>query len=234
MTTASYSVNPNPPPLAANPDEAVALAGSSGFAAPSPIQGPNIIVGGVTLDYLGNSTAPSRRCGTFRRRRRRASRTAPAAPASAGCLAAVPRPNGRLSQRGCLRAGQRRGREPVSAHRGHGPRRWQRADGGTGPGAHRQCPLGRDGDARRHPHSDQCECPDQRQRRRSGRQHPRRSARMPDAPIFGIDVSLQKARSAVFFSRADAASAFHTINAITAPRRFRRRRPADSRPIWRR
>ena len=42
-------------------------------------------------------------------------------------------------------------------------------------------------------------------------------ARLPDAPIFGIDVSLQKARSAVFFSRADAASAFHTINAITAP-----------------
>jgi uncharacterized protein GlcG (DUF336 family) len=39
-------------------------------------------------------------------------------------------------------------------------------------------------------------------------------ARTPDAPIFGADVSRQKARTAVFFSRPDAAS---TINAITIP-----------------
>jgi uncharacterized protein GlcG (DUF336 family) len=39
-------------------------------------------------------------------------------------------------------------------------------------------------------------------------------ARLPDAPIFGADVSRQKARTAVFFSRPDAAS---TINAITIP-----------------
>jgi uncharacterized protein GlcG (DUF336 family) len=39
-------------------------------------------------------------------------------------------------------------------------------------------------------------------------------ARTPDAPIFGADVSRQKARTAVFFSRSDAAS---TINAITIP-----------------
>src|SRR5205823_8682929 len=38
-------------------------------------------------------------------------------------------------------------------------------------------------------------------------------ARTPDAPVFGADVSLQKARSAVFFSRTDAAA---KINAITA------------------
>ncbi len=37
-------------------------------------------------------------------------------------------------------------------------------------------------------------------------------ARTPDAPIFGADVSRQKARTAVFFSRPDAAS---TIKAIT-------------------
>jgi uncharacterized protein GlcG (DUF336 family) len=37
-------------------------------------------------------------------------------------------------------------------------------------------------------------------------------ARTPDAPIFGADVSRQKARTAVFFSRPNAAS---TINAIT-------------------
>jgi uncharacterized protein GlcG (DUF336 family) len=39
-------------------------------------------------------------------------------------------------------------------------------------------------------------------------------ARTPDAPIFGADVSRQKARTAVFFSRPDAAS---TISAITIP-----------------
>jgi uncharacterized protein GlcG (DUF336 family) len=39
-------------------------------------------------------------------------------------------------------------------------------------------------------------------------------ARTPDAPIFGADVSRQKARTAVFFSRPDAAG---TINAITIP-----------------
>jgi uncharacterized protein GlcG (DUF336 family) len=39
-------------------------------------------------------------------------------------------------------------------------------------------------------------------------------ARTPDAPVFGADVSSQKARSAVFFSRTDAAA---TINAITIP-----------------
>jgi uncharacterized protein GlcG (DUF336 family) len=39
-------------------------------------------------------------------------------------------------------------------------------------------------------------------------------ARTPDAPIFGADVSRQKARTAVFFSRSDAAS---TIKAITIP-----------------
>jgi uncharacterized protein GlcG (DUF336 family) len=39
-------------------------------------------------------------------------------------------------------------------------------------------------------------------------------ARTPDAPIFGADVSRQKARTAVFFSRPDAAA---TIKAITIP-----------------
>jgi len=39
-------------------------------------------------------------------------------------------------------------------------------------------------------------------------------ARTPDAPVFGADVSRQKARSSVFFSRTDAAA---RINAISAP-----------------
>lgn len=39
-------------------------------------------------------------------------------------------------------------------------------------------------------------------------------ARTPDAPVFGADVSRQKARSAVFFSRTDAAA---KIAAITVP-----------------
>lgn len=39
-------------------------------------------------------------------------------------------------------------------------------------------------------------------------------ARTPDAPVFGADVSLQKARTAVFFSRPDAAA---RISAISVP-----------------
>lgn len=44
-------------------------------------------------------------------------------------------------------------------------------------------------------------------------------ARSPDAPVFGADVSIQKARSVVFFSRpaADPGSAFNEITAITTP-----------------
>jgi uncharacterized protein GlcG (DUF336 family) len=47
-------------------------------------------------------------------------------------------------------------------------------------------------------------------------------ARTPDAPIFGADVSLQKARSAVFFSRTDAAAKINAISygASTVPGTF--------------
>jgi uncharacterized protein GlcG (DUF336 family) len=41
-------------------------------------------------------------------------------------------------------------------------------------------------------------------------------ARTPDAPIFGSDVSRQKARSAVFFSRSGTNNAQNQINGITA------------------
>ena len=41
-------------------------------------------------------------------------------------------------------------------------------------------------------------------------------ARTPDAPIFGADVSLQKARSAVFFSRTDAAAKINNIQAAAS------------------
>jgi uncharacterized protein GlcG (DUF336 family) len=43
------------------------------------------------------------------------------------------------------------------------------------------------------------------------------TARTPDAPVFGADVSIQKARSAVFFSRTDAAA---SISALTTSPRF--------------
>jgi uncharacterized protein GlcG (DUF336 family) len=42
-------------------------------------------------------------------------------------------------------------------------------------------------------------------------------ARTRDAAIFGADVSIQKARSAVFFSRFDAKSAFNEINPSAVP-----------------
>jgi uncharacterized protein GlcG (DUF336 family) len=40
-------------------------------------------------------------------------------------------------------------------------------------------------------------------------------ARTPDAPVFGADVSRQKARSAVFFSRTDAATTIENIAAVS-------------------
>ncbi len=40
--------------------------------------------------------------------------------------------------------------------------------------------------------------------------------RTPDAPVFGIDVAVQKARTAAFFSRADAASVFAGIEGANA------------------
>lgn len=42
-------------------------------------------------------------------------------------------------------------------------------------------------------------------------------ARTPDAPVFGADVSIQKARSVVYFSRTGLGSAFTDISNITAP-----------------
>jgi uncharacterized protein GlcG (DUF336 family) len=41
-------------------------------------------------------------------------------------------------------------------------------------------------------------------------------ARTPDAPIFGTDVSLQKARTALFFSRTDAAAQLNQFNSPVA------------------
>ena len=42
-------------------------------------------------------------------------------------------------------------------------------------------------------------------------------ARTPDAPVFGADVSIQKARSVVYFSRFGVGSAFNDVSNITAP-----------------
>jgi uncharacterized protein GlcG (DUF336 family) len=42
-------------------------------------------------------------------------------------------------------------------------------------------------------------------------------ARTPDAPVFGADVSIQKARSVVYFSRQGVGSAFNDISNITGP-----------------
>ena len=66
------------------------------------------------------------------------------------------------------------------------------------------------------PHPDQQLRPGFGHRGRSRRQRPGQ-ARTPDAPVFGADVSIQKARSAVYFSRTGAGSAFAEISAIASP-----------------
>ena len=45
-------------------------------------------------------------------------------------------------------------------------------------------------------------------------------ARTPDAPVFGVDVSVQKARSATFFSRSDAGAILATAGSQAVPTRF--------------
>ena len=231
MTSPNYSVNPNPPPFAANPDEAIALAGSGGFGAPLPIQGPNIIVGGVALDYLGNSTAPPI--------------TAPLPP-FAGAInvgqsyGAFPNGGDPTSFSGIIPDAL--ATDPVYIALFPNVSAFVLADA---VGHNRFDPFDA-ANAAKSPDDGNAMTPVEAQAlvgnalsvatvTRAGIRIPTNSnaqitvsvvdldgnilgiARTPDAPIFGIDVSLQKARSAVFFTRQDAASAFNTINAITAP-----------------
>jgi uncharacterized protein GlcG (DUF336 family) len=217
MTTKTYSVNPAQA-LPASSDEAVALAGQSGLAPPLAIQGPNISVGGVALDYLGNSSPAStvgaggfaagvvgQAYGTV------GSGITPDAAATDPLYAAFPNANAYV-----LVDGTGRNRfDPFDA----GNAAKSPDDGNAVTPAEAQALVGNVLTVAANT--------------RAGIRIPINSAaqitvsiidldgnilavgRSADAPIFGIDVSLQKARSAVFFSRADVGAAFNVIKSIT-------------------
>ncbi|HUK61569.1 MAG TPA: heme-binding protein [Stellaceae bacterium] len=236
MSTATYSLNTVPPPLGANTDEEIALAGQSGFAPPLPIEAPNIFVNGVSLNYLGASPTPP---------------ASPAAPVPAPSFAAVApfyAGGGVLAaqQYGMAASGIEADANATTSFYGATPPAGFTAFPGlnafvlvTTAGAPRFPPI--DGTAPAVGHLTKFEAQalvgnalSVAAQTRAGIRIPLNTAaevtasvidldgnilavaRSEDAPVFGIDVSLQKARSSVFFSRNDASSAFNTIRPLAA------------------
>ena len=69
MTKNTYSLNPNVLKISIDDDEVIALAGSQGYTPPSTITADNIAIGGLTLNYTyattANFAAPVAATGTF-------------------------------------------------------------------------------------------------------------------------------------------------------------------------
>jgi uncharacterized protein GlcG (DUF336 family) len=230
MSTATYSLNPDVFNVPIDNDEVIALAGVTGYGAPPQIQASTIAVGGLTLQYTdataANFAAPVNATGTFR--------PTPAPPFFAG-----PAP-GHTAIAGTAYGTPASGIVPDGTL---GPRLYPGVEAfvftdgnrhvlfkprtGLVPGAGQAITAG---EAR----ALMISALKIAFAARAAIRNPLGSfaqvnvtivdldgnvlaqSRTPDAPIFGADVSRQKARSAVFFSRPDAAS---TINAITIPTR---------------
>ncbi len=233
MSTASYSINPSRQ-LGPSNDEGIALAGVGGFAAPAQIQAPNVAINGVSLDYLGPTTlAAAVSDGT-------PALNPPMPVAVAGFFAGTVvggqqygSPASGIVPDATLPGAAQSYAASASVNvydivddTGGTPTNRFAPTAGTSPGdgnaitaAEAQALVG-----------NALEVADNA---RSGIRIPTNShaevtasvvdldgnvlaiGRTPDAPVFGADVSLQKARSAVFFSRSDTESAFHELSAIT-------------------
>jgi uncharacterized protein GlcG (DUF336 family) len=225
MSAATYSINPSVNDVDSN-DEAIALAGSSGFDAPVQIRAQNIAVNGTNLDFLGPSQVHAP--------------VTSAPPAIAAPLVAVPG----FFTAGAPQDGKRYGAADsgVFPDASLGAPSYPPAINafvfGTGALANRFTPtttgIPADGNAITAAEalnlvaSALAVANDAR----AGIRVPSNThaqvtvsvvdldgnvlamARTPDAPVFGADVSLQKARSSVFFSRGDALSAFNEIKAL--------------------
>ena len=224
MSTSSYSLNPSPPPLNPNTDEAIALAGQSGFAPPPVITAPNIFVNGVSLDYIGPTPTPA------------VSGLPPVPPptfvfpvtagqrygsAASGIVADSSLPAAAQSYGAFPAANAFVLFDAVHNKNLFTPRAGIAPASGAITAAEATALVGN--------------ALTVASVTRAAIRIPLNSAaevtasvidldgnilavaRTRDAPIFGIDVSLQKARSAVIFSRNDALNAFTEVNAITAP-----------------
>jgi uncharacterized protein GlcG (DUF336 family) len=237
MSTGSYSLNTAPEPLGPTVDEAIALSGENGFDPPAVIEAPNIFVNGVSLDFIGPSVAPATSGAV--------PAPLPTFPAIPGIYAGGATEataiiggqqygttgSGIVADNSLPAAKQSYANFPavnayVLYNAGTGGNLFP-PTAGTSPAvgaitaAEAQALIGN--------------ALSVALVTRAGIRIPLNTnaevsasvvdldgnilaiARSPDAPIFGIDVSLQKARSAVFFSRNDAMNAYTEINAITAP-----------------
>jgi uncharacterized protein GlcG (DUF336 family) len=225
-STASYSLNPSLYDQDNN-DEGIALAGSAGFSAPVQIQAQNVAINGVNLDYVGPSTVhqPGVAAGA----------TPPLVNVPGFFTAATP-------QAGLTYGTVAAGIFPDSLLGGAAsyPPDLNAYVFGTGGAANRFPPTAgttpADGNAITATEATELvtSALTVAEAARAGIRIPSSThaqvtvsvvdldgnvlamARTPDAPVFGADVSLQKARSAVFFSRADAGSAYTEINNLTA------------------
>jgi uncharacterized protein GlcG (DUF336 family) len=228
MSKATYSLNPEVSSVPIDNDEVIAIAGVAGYEAPAGILAPTIAVGGLTLQYTdataANFAAPVTGAGSF-------------TPTPVTGYFAGPAP-GHMAIAGLTYGTAASGIVPdgtigptlypgVNAYvftDGNGNVLYQPTNGLV-PGFGRAISAGE-------AQLLMTSALNVAFSARAAIRNPLGSfaqvnvaivdldgnvlaqARTPDAPIFGADVSRQKARTAVFFSRSDAAS---TIRAITIP-----------------
>jgi uncharacterized protein GlcG (DUF336 family) len=228
MSTAAYSLNPDVSSVPIDNDEVIAIAGVTSYEAPQNIQASTIAVGGLTLQYTdatsANFAASVSAGGTFSPMAVAGYFAGPAqghmsiAGLNYGTPASGIVPDGTLGP--TLYAG-------VSAYvftDGNGNVLYQPTTGLV-PGFGRAITAGE-------AQVLMVSALNIANSTRAAIRNPLGSAaqvnvtivdldgnvlaqaRTPDAPIFGADVSRQKARTAVFFSRTDAAG---TISAISIP-----------------
>jgi len=228
MSTATYSLNPNVFNVPINNDEVIALAGVTGYEAPQSIQASNIAVAGLTLQYTdataANFAAPVVAAGSFSPLPVTGYFAGPAQGHTAipGTTYGTP-PSGIVPD-GTIGPVLYPGVKAYVFTDGNGNVLYGPTNGLTPP-------MGlaiTAGEAQLLMTS----ALNIAIETRAAIRNPLNSfaqvnvtivdldgnvlaqARTPDAPVFGADVSRQKARTAVFFSRPDAA---RTIKAISTP-----------------
>lgn len=232
MSTATYSLNLNIFNVPIDNDEVIAIAGVTGFEAPPTITAPNIAVGGLTLQYTdataANFAAPVTATGTFAPLPVNNPPPgyypgpAPGHTAIAGLSYGTPESG--IAPDGTLGPTLYPGVNAFVFTDGNGHVLYQPTNG--------LVPGGGVAITAAEAQAMMTSALSVAFSARAAIRVPTNSfaqvtvtivdldgnvlaqARTPDAPVFGADVSRQKARTAVFFSRTDAAA---RINAITIP-----------------
>jgi uncharacterized protein GlcG (DUF336 family) len=228
MSTATYSLNPDVANVPIDNDEVIAIAGVTGYEAPQNIQASTIAVGGLTLQYTdattANLAASVNAGGSFTALPVPNYFAGPAQGHTAVAGVTYGTPASGIVPDGTIGPALYPGVNAYVFTDGNGNVLYQPANGLV-PGLGQAITAG---EAK----ALMTSALDLAMSTRAAIRNPLGSfaqvnvtivdldgnvlaqARTPDAPVFGADVSRQKARTAVFFSRPDAAAA---INAITIP-----------------